>query len=143
MGISSLIVWTFMPPNPLSAFAFSPFANGGNFWSLLIAVVPRVLFPLIVRYIYDGLQPFISIFIKNSTASRVVNGVFSAAFGTLMHTIMVLGGIWIVFRNNGFLPAQYVEFIIMWAGVNAIVEMITAGIVGGLAVGRIRKAVAK
>ena len=33
MGICSLIVWTFMPPNPAVAFAFSPFVPNGNVWS--------------------------------------------------------------------------------------------------------------
>ncbi|MDR1042338.1 MAG: ECF transporter S component [Clostridiales Family XIII bacterium] len=45
-GMFSLIVWTLMPPSPLMAFVFTPFASvgdaHGNFWSLLICFAPRV-----------------------------------------------------------------------------------------------------
>lgn len=46
-GLFSFIVWTFMPPNPVVAFVFSPFYsfNGisGNFYSLIICFIPRIL----------------------------------------------------------------------------------------------------
>jgi uncharacterized membrane protein len=42
----SFSVWTLMPPSPLMAFVFTPFASvgdvHGNFWSLLICFAPRV-----------------------------------------------------------------------------------------------------
>ena len=42
-GLFSFIVWTFMPPNPVTAFVFTPTAAPGNFWSLVICFVPRIL----------------------------------------------------------------------------------------------------
>lgn len=45
-GLFSFIVWTFMPPSPM-AFVFTPFYNlgeaSGNFFSLIICFVPRIL----------------------------------------------------------------------------------------------------
>jgi len=45
-GLFSFIVWTAMPPTPIMAFVFTPFASigdvHGNFWSILICFAPRI-----------------------------------------------------------------------------------------------------
>lgn len=124
MGISSLIVWSFMPPNPATAFVFSPFTSlgetKGNFMSLVICIVPRVLFPILAVFLYR-------LFKKKMRLSLAAG--LSSAIATLAHTVMVLGLIYLSFHNYPGIGNSFIPFIIAWAGVNAIVEIISAAIV--------------
>ena len=58
-GVFSLIVWTFMPPSPATAFVFSPFYSlgdfHGNIWSLVICLVPRALTGTVTGMVYKGM----------------------------------------------------------------------------------------
>ena len=60
-GLLSFLVWTFMPPSPI-AFLFTPFYSlgeiSGNFFSLVICFVPRILIGLLTYF-------FIAIIFKN------------------------------------------------------------------------------
>jgi uncharacterized membrane protein len=125
MGISALIIWTFIPPNPLVAFAFSPFAPNGNIFSLLIVLLPRILFPVIVAWLYIVLKKRMHI----SVAAALAAGI-----GTAAHTLMVLSGIYLAFHGNAVIGGAYVDFIIAWAGVNAIIEILAAVIVAAAVV---------
>ncbi|MDR1953124.1 MAG: ECF transporter S component [Clostridiales Family XIII bacterium] len=55
-GLFSFIVWTFMPPSPIMAFVFTPFYSigsvSGNFWSIVICFVPRVLVGVVTGVLY-------------------------------------------------------------------------------------------
>ena len=53
-GVFSLIVWTFMPPGP-AAFVFTPAVEPGNFFSLIIVIVPRALVGTFSGLLYHGL----------------------------------------------------------------------------------------
>lgn len=90
-GLTSLIKAS-IDPN-ISSFVFSPFitigGQSGNFVSLLIAIVPRVLVGFVAGLVYEQLS------------KRNVNDILSmsvaALLGSLTNTILVLGGIYIFF----------------------------------------------
>lgn len=87
-GLFSFLVWTFMPPLPISAFLFTPFYSfagyEGNIFSLLICFVPRILIGFSTSKIYKHTR-------KASIAS---------AIGSLTNTILVLGGIALFFKDE-------------------------------------------
>lgn len=125
MGISSLIVWTFMPPSPLAAFAFSPFQPNGNIWSLLICVAPRVVFPVFVAWLFEVLK---------KRSKLVPSATIAAAAGTFLHSLLVLTGIYLAFSGNPAVGGNYTTFLVLWGGLNAIIEIVTAAIIAGLAI---------
>jgi uncharacterized membrane protein len=124
MGVSSLIIWTFMPPNVFVAFAFSPLASNGNFFSALIAVVPRIIFPIVAAWLYIVLK---------HKMNHILAAAISAAVGTFVHSFLVLSAIYLVFNSNSvvnsLLGGNYVKFIVAWGGLNAILEIVAAAIV--------------
>jgi uncharacterized membrane protein len=120
MGISSLIIWTFMPPNPLVAFVFSPFVPNGNFWSLLICVVPRFVFPILAAWLYELLR---------TRKGRVFSASAAAGVGTLVHSLLVLSGIYLVFHGSEVVGGSYTLFLVAWGGLNAVMEIVIAVIV--------------
>ena len=98
-GLFSFIVWTFMPPSPLAAFLFSPFYSlgqyHGNFGSVIICFVPRILVGTVTGLIYKCMSKS-----KKLNDKNVLNYSVSAAIGSLVNTFGVLGGIWIFFENQ-------------------------------------------
>ncbi len=122
MGICSLIVWTFMPPNPAVAFAFSPFVPNGNIWSLIICLVPRAVFPVFVAWLFETLK---------KRANLVLSATIAAAAGTFVHSFLVLTGIYLVFSGQPVVGGEYTTFLVLWGGLNAIIEIVTAAVIAG------------
>lgn len=95
-GLFSFIVWTFTPPSAL-AFAFTPFYSvgdiHGNFFSLLICFVPRILVGTVTGVVYQRMSKRSS---SQVTASCVVAGIL----GSLTNTVGVLGGFWLFFGEQ-------------------------------------------
>jgi uncharacterized membrane protein len=116
-GLSSLAVWTFMTPNPAVAFAFTPAAPNGNFFSLLICILPRALFPLVTTWIFILLKDKLN---KASSAA------IAAGIGTIVHSILVLTGIYLALNSNPVVGGDYLKFIVAWAGLNAVAEIVIA-----------------
>lgn len=125
-GLTSLLRATFTPD--ASAFMFSPFITiggvSGNFWSLVICFVPRILLGFLSAVIYDICY------------KKVKNDLFSAAcsavINTVLHTIGVLGGIFVFFgpQYAMLLGANLKAVAIALLGVmsaNMIPEAILAG----------------
>ena len=127
-GLFSFIVWTFMPPSPLAAFVFTPFYSvgemHGNFGSVLICFVPRILAGTAAGVAYKGL-------LKLLKKKDVLSMVIASVAGSLINTVGVMGGIWL------FFGAQYSSLVgeamliiigttILFSG---IPEAIVAGIV--------------
>ena len=84
-GISSVITNT-LTPNAMS-FLFSPFAPPmgdyrGNFWSLVIAIGPRVLLGVLSAAIYN---------LFKKTKFNTMGSLITAIVCTLIHSAMVLG----------------------------------------------------
>ena len=77
----------------ITSFVFSPFVTvggiSGNFFSLVIALVPRILLGVIAGYVFKFAK-------KYCKATPVAAGI-AAAVATVCHTIMVLGLIVILF----------------------------------------------
>ena len=61
-GMTSIVKNTFSPN--LTSFVFSPFYQmgeyGGNFYSVIISLVPRILIGVVSYYVYQGLRKLLS-----------------------------------------------------------------------------------
>ena len=84
MGMISLTVntITILP----TSYLFSPFVPNGNIYSLIIAIVPRILIGLTPYFVYKLL--------KNKAGL-----IFAGALGSLTNTVFVLGGIFFLFGS--------------------------------------------
>lgn len=112
MGIISVITNTviLLP----TSYLFSPFVDHGNIYSLIIAIVPRVLIGVVPYFVYKIL-------------SNRVGLVLSGLLGSLTNTVFVLGGIFIFFSSvfGGNIKALLAGVV----STNAIVEMVISAIV--------------
>lgn len=128
-GLFSFLVWTFMPPNPLLAFVFTPVyslgAAKGSFWSLVICFVPRILVGTVTGFC---LNLFTRLKWKNAVAYSL-----SGVLGSLVNTLLVLGGIYLFFgssyaaalgQNLGVLPA-FLGLLIL---TNGLPEAVLGGV---------------
>lgn len=128
-GIASVYNST-VAPNA-SAFVFSPFVSvggvGGNWTSLITAIVPRVLTGASAGWIFLGLK-------------KKVSGVKSASiaglFATLLHTVMVLGFIYLFWgvQYAAALGQTYQALLGLFATTictNGLLEAALASIVSG------------
>ncbi|HEL1586811.1 TPA: ECF transporter S component [Streptococcus suis] len=84
MGVMSMIRNTILL-GPMS-YIFSPFVENGNFYSILIAVLPRILIGITPFYVYKAMS--------NRTGLAL-----AAATGTLTNTLFVLSGIFFLFGS--------------------------------------------
>lgn len=100
-GLFSFIVWSFAPPSPIVAFAFTPFYGlgeiQGNFWSIVICFVPRILIGIVTGLCFSSLQKLLS---NRKNMNFLIYGT-SGFLGSLTNTLLVLGGI------NLFFGRQY------------------------------------
>jgi uncharacterized membrane protein len=125
-GLFSLIVWTFMPPNPLTAFVFTPFYSLGMFkggaLSLVICFVPRVLVGVSAGLI-------MKLFKKNNILSFGLGGII----GSLVNTFLVLGGIYVFFgiRYAEAINAAHSAMLGI-IGVTILTNGIPEAVLGGL-----------
>ena len=90
-GLTSFLKASFIAPN-ITSFLFSPLYPGGNFWSLVICFVPRILVGVIAYFVFTGLMKVI----KNRSVSTVI----SAFLTTIIHTILVMGMAYIFFAKE-------------------------------------------
>lgn len=157
MGIFALIVWTFMPSNPLYAFCFTPFAPYGSIWSLVICIVPRMIFPVVAAVIFEALKNFMKRKKDNAPKTAfVIPAVVAAVVGSVLHSVMVLGGIYLCFGGNTEIiqgiteqageaaavgvSSDFVVFLIAWGWLNSVFEAIIAGILSGALILPLRRA---
>lgn len=111
MGIMSIIRNTIII-SPLS-YVFSPFVPHGNFYSLIIAILPRVLIGITPYFVYKLLPNQIGLILSGLT-------------GTLTNTIFVLLGIFIFFSN---VYQGNIELLLAGiVSVNSIAEMLIASL---------------
>ena len=90
-GLTSFLKASFIAPN-ITSFLFSPLYPGGNFWSLVICFIPRILVGVIAYFVFTGLMKVI----KNRSVSTVI----SAFLTTIIHTILVMGMAYIFFAKE-------------------------------------------
>ena len=103
-GLFSFMVWTFAPPSPL-AFLFTPFYSiggmGGNFWSLVICFVPRILVGTVTGVLFS----FFKRIFKGKKIFAVITYGVSAMMGSLTNTVLVVGG-WFLFFHDSLTVRQ-------------------------------------
>lgn len=71
-----------------SSFLFSPLAPGGNMYSLIIAIVPRVLIGVVPYFVY-----------KYVKFNRHLGTAIAGASGAITNTVFVLTGAFLLFPN--------------------------------------------
>lgn len=136
-GLCSMFKATMAPT--VTSFVFSPFVTiggmSGNWASVLIALVPRVL----VGYIPGALY---GLFLKKGL-NKPFSACAAAVIATAIHTILVLGGIFVFFAEPYAAALQVSKALLM--GVfsttvltNSIPEMVVAGLVMAALVKAIR-----
>ncbi|MDO4731657.1 MAG: ECF transporter S component [Clostridia bacterium] len=135
-GLFSFLVWTFMPPSPLTAFIFTPFYSfgefHGNFGSLLICFVPRILTGTFAALVYKATSKM------SNDPIRISLG---AAAGSLTNTFLVMLGIWLFFgQQYSSLAGQSMLLII---GSTVLTSGIPEAIVAAIAAVAVCKPVQK
>ncbi|WP_101697625.1 ECF transporter S component [Clostridium minihomine] len=94
-GLFSFLVNTFTP-NP-SSFVFTPFYSigdvQGNFWSLAICFIPRILIGVVAGVTFQALIRKL----EGKKSAKVVPYAVSGALASILHTLLVLGGIYVFF----------------------------------------------
>ncbi len=133
-GLGSFLVNT-MTPSMLS-FAFSPFIpvpglERGSLWALVICFIPRILVGIVPYY---GYRLFQMIFRKAEHALRPVSLVLASILGSFTNTILVMGLIFVLFRNAYAvakeIPVDAVLGVVLGVvGANGIPEAIVAAVV--------------
>lgn len=97
-GCTSLINNTFNPS--LLSFAFSPFYSigdiGGNFFSLVICFIPRILVGIVPFFVYKGIKKLL----KKSKAADWVALPVAGALGALTNTLLVMNLIYVCFSQE-------------------------------------------
>lgn len=88
-GLFSFIIMSFLTPNPLTAFMFTPLYPPGNGWSLVICFVPRIMVGVTAGLAYK-------LFSKKSNNSWLCYGV-SGVLGSMANSVLVLGGTFLAF----------------------------------------------
>lgn len=121
-GLTSLFNNTFSP-TPAS-FLFSPFYNGGNFGSLIICLVPRVLIGVVSAYAYQGISKLTNIVSKAAIP-------VAAVLGSLTNTTLVLLGMYVFFKDayaayRGIAANAVAGVLLAQLSVNGVLEAIVA-----------------
>ena len=124
-GATSLVQNT-VSPN-LTSFVFSPFYAQGNWLSLIICFIPRILVGIVPYYVYQ----FFAKHIKKK--GEVVSLALAGIAGSLTNTILVMGGIYLFFGKEYAaaknLPVESLFGVIMGiVGLNGVPEAIVAAI---------------
>lgn len=130
-GLLSFLVWTFMTPNALIAFVWTPAyavpgTESGSVLSLLICFVPRIILGL-------SMGLLTKLLLKIDKKGYVAYPL-AAVICTLLHTVLVLGGIYIFF-GEPYAAAFGMEYSALFAGLlsvvatNGVVEAILAAVV--------------
>ncbi|MFQ8600469.1 MAG: ECF transporter S component [Oscillospiraceae bacterium] len=126
-GLTSFINNTFNPI--ITSFVFTPvYSLGeyqGNFWSLVICFVPRILVGLLAGFVFRWFE--------KRKVNRTVSYTISGLIGSFVNTFLVMGGIY-VFFGDSYAAAKDVAsdaifgVIMGVVGVNGTIEAIIAAV---------------
>lgn len=124
-GVTSLISNTITPT--IASFTFSPFYSGGNFKSLLICFVPRILVGIVPYYVYYALKKLLGGKRRGETYALGIAGLA----GSMTNTILVMNLIFIFFKDS-YAAAKNLAanalygFILSVIGINGVPEALVA-----------------
>lgn len=99
-GLFSFLVWTFAPPptSAVLAFLYTPFYSlgpvQGNFWSLVICFVPRILSGTFAGLVFQALEG------RLEGKKRALAYGLAGLVGSMTNTIGVLGGSYLFFGEQ-------------------------------------------
>lgn len=104
------------------AIVFSPFLSH-SLWSVVIAMVPRILLGLITAWLFLGFE-------KTKLSPRLSAGI-SAGVGTFLHTVFVLGSIYLFLgeryaRETGIAYTALLAAFLTVISTNGVVEALVA-----------------
>lgn len=132
-GVTSLINNTFSPS--LLSFAFSPFYSigeiGGNGWSVVIAIVPRILTGVVPYFVYRGILKLF----RNLKIRKVIALPIACAVGSFTNTLLVMNLIFFCFRAE-FAAAKGIAINAVYTAIlgiiaaNGVPEAIVAAVLG-------------
>lgn len=130
-GMTSIINNTFNPS--LLSFAFSPFYSvgeiGGNFWSVVICFVPRILVGVVPYFVYHGIRKLF----KSKKGSDFIALPVAGVIGALTNTLLVMHLIYFCFANE-FAAAREIAIDAVYTAIlgiiaaNGIPEAIVAAV---------------
>ena len=130
-GVTSLINNTMNPT--VTSFVFTPFysigATHGNFWSLVICFVPRILVGIVPYYVYRLVQKWL----KNRKKGQVLSLSLAGLIGSLTNTLLVMNFIYLFFNQsyaqaNGVSVNTLYGFILTVIGINVVQDAIVAAL---------------
>ena len=122
MGLFSLTMNTlFITP---ASYLFSPFVPHGNLYSLLIAIVPRILIGVTPYFVYR--------WIRNRTG-LVIAGIV----GSMTNTVFVLRGIYFFFGNSFGGGIQH--FLALIVSTNSLIEVVATVLITSAVVPSLEK----
>lgn len=117
-GCTSLINNTFNPS--LLSFAFSPFYSigeiGGNFYSIIICFVPRILVGIVPYFVYVGIKKLF----KVGKASDWLALPAAAAAGAFTNTLLVMNLIYFCFQDQ-FAAVKQIAVETVYGAILAII----------------------
>ncbi len=138
-GLFSFLVWTFSPPS-FMAIAFTPFYPfelngiqlGGNWCSLIICFIPRILAGTFAALVYKALTSK-----TDKNALRIIGAALAGITGSVVNTIGVLGGIALfmnkeftmIYAENAYGATTVAAVIGVTILTNAIPEAVLAGVI--------------
>jgi uncharacterized membrane protein len=130
-GLTSLVTNTIN--GGVTAFVFTPFYQlgdtSGNFWSLVICFVPRILIGVVAGYLYRWIQKI--------DKSKIAACTLAGIFGSLTNTILVMGGIYLFFGKE-YAQAKEIAFNTLLKviggviAVNGVLEAVVAAVIATL-----------
>ena len=133
-GLTSVLNATFRPT--LTSFCFSPFVTiggiGGNWMSLLIAFIPRILLGYLAGLVYEKLC--------KRGVNESVGIVAGALTGAITNTVLVLGGIYIFF-GSAYADAIKVAYDTLIAVLLGVVATNAEAVLGAVATLLVCKAI--
>lgn len=135
-GLCSMIKATMAPG--ITSFVFSPFVTiggiSGNWSSLLIALVPRILTGYIPGALYSLLQ--------KKGMNQSLGAGLAAMTATMVHTVLVLGGIWVFFGEPYAAVLGSARDLLMGLfGMTVLTNSLPETVVAGLVMAALVKAI--
>ena len=98
-GVTSLMSATFNPT--LTSFCFSPFYSvgdfHGNFYSLIVCFVPRILIGIVAYFVFAGIMKVLK---GKRRMKETIALPIAGVLGSMTNTILVMGSIYIFFGQQ-------------------------------------------